>query len=82
MKSLRHVFTFAATTAALMMGALALNGAEAVTVTSGVSSNEVYVGEPFRYQIQVSGSDAPDEPDFSAPFSTPAGWKADRKNAG
>jgi len=38
---------------------------ENLRVGVAVSSQEVFVGESFQMQVQVSGSDAPEEPDLS-----------------
>ncbi|MEW6429723.1 MAG: BatD family protein [Thermodesulfobacteriota bacterium] len=36
-----------------------------VSVRAAANSSDVYVGDPFLYQIQVDGSDTPTEPDLS-----------------
>lgn len=41
-------------------------GAEPLTAAAAVSETQVFAGESFRFQIQVSGSDNPDKPDISA----------------
>jgi hypothetical protein len=38
---------------------------EALSVRAAVEKQDVYVGEPFQFQIQVEGSDAPGNPDLS-----------------
>lgn len=40
--------------------------AQALSVQSAVEKTDVYVGEAFAFQIQLSGHDAPDQPDLSA----------------
>ena len=40
--------------------------AEGVSVRAAVEKSEVYVGESFVFQIQVEGSDSPQQPDLSA----------------
>jgi len=40
--------------------------AQNVTARAGVSSQSIFVGEPIQFQIQVSGSETPDQPDLSA----------------
>jgi len=40
-------------------------GAKVLTARAGVGANSVFVGEPFRFQIQVSGSESPEQPDLS-----------------
>jgi hypothetical protein len=39
--------------------------AQTLSAQVAVSDSQVYVGEPFTIQIQVSGSDSPDKPDMS-----------------
>jgi hypothetical protein len=39
--------------------------AQSISAQVAVSDAEVFVGEPFTLQIQVSGSDAPEKPDLS-----------------
>jgi hypothetical protein len=36
-----------------------------LTARAGVATTNVFVGEPFRFQIQVSGSETPGRPDLS-----------------
>ena len=36
-----------------------------ITARAGVSSQSIFIGEPIQYQIQVSGSETPDQPDLS-----------------
>ncbi len=50
---------------AVIAGALGAVRAETLTARAGVSGNSVFVGEPFRFQIQVSGSETPEQPDLS-----------------
>lgn len=54
--------------AALVLTAFGLaDGAQAqgLTAQAAVESDSVFAGQPFRFQIQVSGSDSPSEPDVS-----------------
>ncbi len=55
--------------AALLCG-IALQGRAAlaaqIAARAGVERQEVYVGEPFLFQIQILGSDAPEAPDVAA----------------
>ena len=39
--------------------------AASLTASAVVEKSDVYVGEPFTFQIQVSGSESPDKPDLS-----------------
>ena len=41
-------------------------GAEPLTARAAVEASEVFVGQAFQFQIQVSGSESPDPPDLSA----------------
>ena len=40
-------------------------GAEPLTARAAVEASEVFVGQAFQFQIQVSGSESPDPPDLS-----------------
>ncbi|MEI6970604.1 MAG: BatD family protein [bacterium] len=48
----------------LVAGPLSGLGAE-FSAQAAVESQEVYLGEPFTFQVQVSGADSPDRPDVS-----------------
>ena len=39
---------------------------QALTARAALGGNDVYVGEPIRFQIQVSGSETPERPDLAA----------------
>jgi len=43
----------------------AATAAESLTARAAVAANVVFVGEPFRFQIQVSGSESPERPELS-----------------
>jgi len=49
----------------LVLSGLLSASAEPLRVTAAVSAREVFVGESFQFQIQVSGSEKPDKPDLS-----------------
>ena len=44
---------------------ISTNAAEPLSAEAAVSANEVFVGEPFRFQIRISGSENPQKPDLS-----------------
>lgn len=47
---------------ALVAGAV---HADAISARAGIEANSVFVGEPVRFQVQVSGSENPEQPDLS-----------------
>jgi hypothetical protein len=49
----------------LLMVCAPCSSASELSARAAVESTEVYKGETFRFQIQVSGSDNPEEPDIS-----------------
>ncbi|MBM3880019.1 MAG: protein BatD [Verrucomicrobia bacterium] len=49
-----------------VLGATTPAAAATLSARGAVSQQEVFVGEPFTYQVQVSGSEQPEEPDLSA----------------
>lgn len=49
----------------LLMAGAATALAQQVTVRAAVEKTDAYVGEPFMFQIQVQGSDRPEEPDIA-----------------
>ena len=51
---------------ALLLQLIPLSLSAAVDVSAAVEKQEVYLGESFLFQIQVAGSDQPEEPDLSA----------------
>ena len=51
--------------ALLFLGGAASLAAQGLTARAGIESNSVFVGEPIRFQIQVSGSETPEAPDFA-----------------
>lgn len=48
------------------LGSAATGRAQSLSVRAAVEANSVFVGETFRFQIQVTGSDSPEEPDLSS----------------
>jgi BatD DUF11 like domain len=48
----------------LFLGPSAVSAA-ALSASAAVAKSDVYVGEPFTFQIQVSGSESPAQPDLS-----------------
>jgi len=40
-------------------------GAEELSARAAVEAAEVFVGQAFQFQVQVSGSENPQEPDLS-----------------
>ncbi len=48
-----------------LWGTSASSHAQSLSAQAAVSDVEVFVGEPFTLEIQVSGSDAPEQPDMS-----------------
>lgn len=47
------------------LGAGVAAAQEPLTARAAVGANSVFVGEPIRFQIQVSGSESPERPDLS-----------------
>lgn len=50
----------------LSTGGARLPAATEITVRAAVEKQQVYVGEPFAFQIQVDGSESPGKPNLSA----------------
>lgn len=53
--------------ALLVLGVVPASAApqQALTARAAVGANSVFVGEPIRFQIQVSGSESPERPDLA-----------------
>ncbi len=58
--------TARAATALAMILAAVVGGAQSISVRTGVDRQEVDVGDPFRFQIAVTGSDQVTPPDLGA----------------
>lgn len=55
---------FAALLAWMLLSAGSLQGQDRLSARARTDATEVYVGQPFLYQIEVSGSDRPERPDL------------------
>jgi len=50
---------------ALLISPATVTAVEPLSAVAGADSREVFKGEPFRFQVQVSGSEQPGKPDLS-----------------